>query len=843
MRKALILLLLFSLALLSPYYYAYDSPFKAIGQWLTKYVAPGEKMVPLEVTLVYQGSYELTDVEVMPVKEGPFLVSPKENYTISSMYPGVNYTLVFIGNITPNIPLGIYTFHLELTYRCPNGLLETSEVKVEIPILGYVELSAEAEVNGTVFPGDHNVPVLLTIYNTGTVTATNVTLLFNSTYPLKFVTNSVNVPVIPAGGYATSEVLVDVYSNATVGVYKIPFEAVIFGDEKASLSMEFVINDNQTVSGEVMSTFIPESVGPYELDVPIQLEMLYLGPVPVSSYVIEAYLPKGFTNVTGGNVVYVRGGPLAPDTPFTVTLTVNILNATLGVYTIPLKITWYAIEGEGSVVGVVQYTSFTLALDGSVSLYVGLSSYVLSPGSLNSVYLIVTNNGTGPVYNLSLSISTDLSVIGKIPEIPYLGPGKSVKIPIELFVPASFEDSSVQLLVTARYLDSALEEETYQQSIGVYVGAMTGPSNPIIVDFVPNILSTGTFTPSTLVLINTLNVSFYNISVELSSPIYVNSSTFNVVELPAKSKVSIPVILYSQSPGSFPITISLSYYENGVSRSEQLTVTVYVMQSSIPNAPVLIRFNTTALNTGQLELTYLVITNVLTLPLYNVTVKLAPQAGMYINSTTFNIPLLKPKESMYIPVEAYTQSSGVLGLTAFITYYQSGIEKQFEETLDLLATGSIDIVITGVTSIPSVASSGGLVSITATVYNFGTGTAKGVTVTVYPPKGITVIGEDTYYIGNIQPDTSSTFTFAFKVSNATKPGVYTIPVVFTFMNDIGEVLHSKANISITVSSKNVFAPVTSTSSSGTTIDLIIIGVIVVIGIVLILFVLRRGKSK
>ncbi|WP_238842148.1 hypothetical protein [Sulfolobus sp. E11-6] len=161
---------------------------------------------------------------------------------------------------------------------------------------------------------------------------------------------------------------------------------------------------------------------------PITLQLIYTGPVQVTSYSIQLTLPNGFTNITGGNSVYVNGGPLQPYEEFTVPFTINIHNASLGAYTIPLKITWNTIEGNGVIVNTVQYMTFTVFLTGQPNIEVSPETSLLYAGEVNNITLVISNVGTGSIYNLSLSVSSQqVSILNNIPKIQLLSPNQSVK--------------------------------------------------------------------------------------------------------------------------------------------------------------------------------------------------------------------------------------------------------------------------------------------------------------------------------------------------------------------------------------------------------------------------------
>ena len=844
----LISLFLSSLIVLPSVYVAQPTPvFSASAQWLTQYVAPGEKLVPVNVTLVYTGSGNATDVYIQALNTKAF--TPYQNtksYTISTMIPNKKYTFTFLVNVTPNIPLGFYDFTLNIGYY-QNGIFipQYETVSAELPVLGDTQLSAVAQTSGTIFPGEQDVPVDLTVYNSGNVEASNVTLLLNSTYPIQFISKEALIPVIPSGGSASVQVLANVYNNATIGTYKVPITALVFGDTYQTFYMTFTVNSNQTVSGKLLTPSLTLSAGANQLGVPITLDMIYTGPVSVNSYSIQIQLPQGFTNTTGGNIVYVNGGALQPYQEFSIQFNVNIHNASLGGYTIPMKINWETVEGGGMTVISTQYMTFTLFLMGEANIQVIPSVSSLYAGEVNNITLIISNDGTGNLYNLSISVSSQLSILNVLPKINLLPAGQSIKIPLEVYVPSNEQGSPAQFTVTINYLNSVYLQSQYQQGVSLYITSVTSQPTPIIASLDTEVISAGTFTANELILHNTLNTTFYNLSVTISSTqISVNTSVFDLPSLKPNSQAVIPLSIYSPNTGLYSLSLTITYYQGGIQRQEQITVPVDAMQINSPSVPILVSFNSSTLLTGEVQYTKLVVQNTLNTSLYNVTVSLSPQGSLYINATTITIPSLGPAQKLYIPVEVYTQSAGIVSASATITYYQNGQLKQAQEVINNLAAGSVNIKITGVTSVPTIAVRGGLVSVTATIYNFGTGPANGLAVTVFPPGGIIVAGGDTYYVGNLGADTSSTFTFAFRIPNTTAPGTYIIPVEYTYTNDIGQLVHSSANITLIVSntSSSLFTN-SFKHSNGRSSGLLLITIIAIIIIIAILVVLLRRRKR
>lgn len=815
--------------------------FTTSSQWLVSppYVVPGEKLVPLQVTLVYHGYTNITNVQIYPVESSPFIVtSNTQTYSFPIIVPGQEYTLTFIGNITPNIPLGVYNFYIQIYYTA-NGVEQVQEVTVQIPIMGYLQFYAQSLVSGIVFPGEHDLPITLTIFNTGNANAYNVTLFANNTYPIDFITKVAHIPIIQAGSSYSVQLLANIYNNASIGTYYIPLTILAY-EKYYSLNLSISIDSNQSVEGEILNTNVILSEGPNSNGVSFQLSLIYTGPVDIQSYSVELLLPKGITNVTGGNTIYYFGGLLQPESEVFIPINININNVSLGSYSIPVKIVWNAIEGEGSVVSIVQYLSFSLTLLGSSNIQVVPSVSLLYAGTVNNISLNIRNTGNGNIYNLSITPLTSVSILNTLPKIPLLKPNQSVSVPLEIYVPSSLEGGSIQLSITIDYLNSIYQQSQYQGQIGFYV-TQIAPSNPIIVSLNETQIIPGEFNGDDIILVNTLNETLHNISVILTSPLYLNTTLFNIPTLKPNSQYNIPITLLSQNSGIYSISVSITFYQENIQRQEELSIPIYVEQTNSPSIPILISLNTSTILEGQTQYLDLEISNILNEPLYNVTVSLSTQGQIYLNNTNIIIPFLKPLQTLEFPIQVYTSTSGIVSLQATITYYQDGQLKTSNELINTLSAGSVDIVITGISSVPTIATRGGIVSITATIYNFGTGPANGLTVTVYPPRGIQVIGENTYYIGNLGSDTSSTFTFAFRILNSTAPGRYTIPIVYTYTNNIGQVIHSYSNITLTIANSSGFFRTTSAKDRGIGINLpliVILAIIVIIVIVIAIYLLR-----
>ncbi|TRM97445.1 hypothetical protein DJ527_11955 [Sulfolobus sp. F1] len=532
--------------------------FTTSSQWLVSppYVAPGEKLVPLQVTLVYHGYTNITNVQIYPVESSPFIVtSNTQTYSFPIIIPGQEYTLTFIGNITPNIPLGVYDFYIQVYYTI-NGIEQVQDVTVQIPIMGYLQFYAQSSISGIVFPGEHDLPVILTIFNTGNTNAYNVTLFTNSTYPIDFMAKVTHIPIIQAGSSYSVQLTANIYNNASIGTYQIPLTILAYG-KYYSLNVSISINSNQSIEGEILNPNIILSEGPNSKGVTFQLSLIYTGPVNIESYSVELLLPKGITNVTGGSAIYFFGGLLQPESEVSIPINININNVSLGSYSIPVKIVWNAIEGEGSVVSITQYSSFSLTLLGTSNIQVVPSSSLLYAGTVNNITLNIRNTGNGNIYNLSIMPSTSVSILNTLPKISLLKPNQTVDIPLQIYVPSSLQGGSIQLSITIDYLNSIYQQSQYQEQIGFYVTQIV-PSNPIIASVNETLIIPGESNSDDIVLVNTLNETLYNISVILTSPLYINATLFNIPALKPNSLYFIPITLLSQDSGIYSISVSIT---------------------------------------------------------------------------------------------------------------------------------------------------------------------------------------------------------------------------------------------------------------------------------------------
>ena len=161
--------------------------------------------------------------------------------------------------------------------------------------------------------------------------------------------------------------------------------------------------------------------------------------------------------------------------------------------------------------------------------------------------------------------------------------------------------------------------------------------------------------------------------------------------------------------------------------------------------------------------------------------------------------------------------------------------------MNLLISEQVQLQLIQSIQIPSIATKGDIVSVTGTLVNRGAGTAYGVIVYENAQSNFIPISGNTYYIGNIAPNSLVTFTFSFLVSNSSKAGNYTIPVVISYENNLNHPFNLSLNLPMNVG-ENTTSTLASRQFAFGFQFIIIIALIVVIIALFLYIIIRRGRK-
>ncbi len=189
----------------------------------------------------------------------------------------------------------------------------------------------------------------------------------------------------------------------------------------------------------------------------------------------------------------------------------------------------------------------------------------LTPGQVNNITLVATNEGTEVLTGISTQVSSSSQVVSVLSEpgvIQSLSPGSSENLGIGLFVSATSSNTAVTLSITSTYtVVGPNETGSTTQNVGLYVSSQAGSSgnSSLSVASIKSNILTGQ--PSEVIL----NVT--------------NSGSFPIYDPTFALSVSSPLVImsnssYSLNNGEIPAGGSL-LYEATVTSSPSATVGVY----------------------------------------------------------------------------------------------------------------------------------------------------------------------------------------------------------------------------------------------------------------------------
>ncbi|MEM3181332.1 MAG: hypothetical protein QXR85_03275 [Candidatus Micrarchaeaceae archaeon] len=377
----------------------------------------------------------------------------------------------------------------------------------------------------------------------------------------------------------------------------------------------------------------------------------------------------------------------------------------------------------------------------------------------------------------------------------------------------------------------------------------------------PNI----TYTPEKSVLypgLNNLTIKLANTGSGAVSGVstYIEpSSGFSVLRQPGKvgmlypgTSQNISALLYlAPSSGSAPLTLTLdSNYISpyGVNTSTSTSIGMYTspLQQNVSVYP-----SSLTIVAGKLWNDSIIISNGGNMPLYNISLTLSPQSPLdLIGKSSYVLNFIPANSKVELPASFYSQassSSDVDTLGASLTYTLNGQVQTSTYSMAFLTPGYINLTDVSTSILPAKPIAGEIFTLTSTIDNIGSESAVAASITSYPPKGISIVGENTSFIGTIPIDTPTAFTLTFMPLPSAKPGIYDIPVKISYLNNLNQPLNASFVFSVDVGSGNATAyggagsgahvttgtgsyPVRK-SSSGSALAIIAIIIVVVVAIV------------
>ena len=282
-------------------------------------VTGGENNLPLTIILVNTGNVIASNVSILLKSRFPVKFE-SSSISVGYLPIGQPVEITTYASIYPNASEGIYNIPIELEYF--DGAKQT--VNMTVDINGYTNFSISTLWGSisspiTVSPGETQVPLTFIVRNLGDVNALNVSLVLNSTYPLYFAQKSAYIGIVPAGGYNYVTVTVNVYANATPGVYYIPVTLRYFQTKITVYTPIIIYSPNITIN--VFT--IPPQLFPGYYDVELRAIILNYGSALANNVTVTLSSPFQVISQSTFNL-----GALPQGIPANITFLINIPNDT-----------------------------------------------------------------------------------------------------------------------------------------------------------------------------------------------------------------------------------------------------------------------------------------------------------------------------------------------------------------------------------------------------------------------------------------------------------------------------------------------------------------------------------
>ncbi len=306
-------------------------------------------------------------------------------------------------------------------------------------------------------------------------------------------------------------------------------------------------------------------------------------------------------------------------------------------------------------------------------------------------------------------------------------------------------------------------------------------------------------------------------SISLTSSISLQGHPPKIDSIAPNQTRNVTIQLYV-SPSLAGQAVNLAFdphYINPYGYNTTLSTTLNLYALSASESTISVSASKQSLVEGELENVSVIITNKGTSSIDNLSVLMSAGSQITVigSQTYVNFAELLPGKNVSIPVDLFaapqsTSSSSTLPPPVATLNVQLSYDGQQEGTprvLSFVTPGYVDITEVSTTVLPATPTKGGIFSLTSTLNNLGSTAATAAQVTVKPPKGLTIEGANTTFIGSLAADTPTAFTVSFKVSSSANTGTYEIPIVLTYSNNLNQRVNQTLNFSVDVSASNALS--------------------------------------
>jgi uncharacterized repeat protein (TIGR01451 family) len=577
------------------------------------------------------------------------------------------------------------------------------------------------------------------------------------------------------------------------------------------------------VIGSVWGTpTTPIDAGPGDANTPLTITLQYLGATPATRIQATLSLPEGFTDSSGAANATAYTSTIPAYAIFTLTFYINIAEGVpLKDYVFHLNIRW----DTASIKDLGEDHDVTVRLRGRVKLNFEALQPELSPGQVNLLPLKVGNSGTGPASDISLTAAgpPQVSILEQPRPLKGLAAQESIVIHLPIYASSTAAGAPITISLSAVYRDAYLNTRATTQGLGLYIKAPEPPFFTLSAS--PTTLVVGEVTSVALQLAN-LGASDLRgvvLSVAGTPPVaLVNSDgRFYIGDVKAGEKASVQLQLYASAPAATPIplAVTISFIDSSNTQRVEMRSLSFFTELRPRTSPFTLSIQPRTLIAGRVNNITVTATNIADYRVSGVLLTFSftgPQV-VWLEPDLVRIASLAPGESHTFEARVYNPplaSPSVL-LQVSIRYYDDRNNlNQETRSIGLLSRGLIELRATDFSIIPERPAPGQVFSITVTLTNIGTITASAVTASPHPPEGFRLFGARSIFIGDMQVNTPTTFTFSLRVGNTTSPGSYQIPVELTFFDNLRNGMSISLPIPINVREPGATNPIPRQPSAG-----------------------------
>ena len=371
----------------------------------------------------------------------------------------------------------------------------------------------------------------------------------------------------------------------------------------------------------------------------------------------------------------------------------------------------------------------------------------------------------------------------------------------------------------------------------------------------------------TLQVKNTGSGKASDLSPEISisgASILTQPSKISVIEPNTTKNVFFYAYLPSSSAGQ-PVTLNLDYNyitPYGYNTSIATTVDTYAVPNY--NNGVSISILNNSIESGNIQNTSIVAYDTSSYPIKNLTITLTPSSPITLldSDGIINFPTILPNSKVKMPISLYlTPSSSTVGsISAAVSYILNGQPESTTLLLNVLTPSNIELTNINTVILPSSPTVGSSFTLTSTLNNIGSETASAVSITPEPIKGISIEGENTTSLGSIPVDTPTAFTLSFLISQSFKPGIYNIPIMVSYLNNLNQQINQTIIFPVNISkstatfitSSGAYVATSQASGNATAyrnfkggggVPIILIITIIIIIVILVYYFYKRRKNS